>query len=70
MTIIADPEFIYNDKLSYDDNFNIWRDLNDREMKIDNEPYYSLEEAQSIFRKQWGYKATMFRTFGNSRLSA
>ena len=39
MTIIADPEFIYNDKLSYDDNFNIWRDLNDREKKIDNEPY-------------------------------
>mgnify|MGYP003139393506 CR=1 FL=1 len=70
MTIIADPEFIYNDKLSYDDNFNIWRDMNDREKKIDGAPYLTLEEATSIFRKQWGYKATMFRTFNQSRLSA
>lgn len=57
-TIKAFPEFKYIDTMSYQDNYYRWKDMNDAEQKWYGDKCLSGQEAEGIFRKQWGYKYT------------
>lgn len=48
-------EFKYDVRKSYEMNYWIWKDMADYEAKCENRKYYTEEEGQSIFRKQYGY---------------
>ena len=52
------PEFEYNDKITYEMNYYVWRDMSDTELKSCGQPVYNSIQAQSIFRKLWGWKST------------
>lgn len=55
--IASYPEFEYNDKISYEDNFWRWRDMSDYERKCVSLPYYNKDEAIAKFQQLWGYKS-------------
>ena len=55
--IASYPEFNYNDKISYEDNFWRWRDMADYEAKACNQPYYNRGEAVAKFQQMWGFKS-------------
>tara|TARA_Y100000816_G_C26051136_1_gene551136 strand:+ start:768 stop:1034 length:267 start_codon:yes stop_codon:yes gene_type:complete len=48
-------QFKYDVRKSYEMNYWIWKDMADYEAKCENRKYYTEEEGQSIFRKQYGY---------------
>ena len=39
-------------------NYYVWRDMSDTELKSCGQPVYNSIQAQSIFRKLWGWKST------------
>ena len=52
------PEFGYDDRKSYEDNYYIWKDMSDRELKSCGETPYDTTTGHSVFRKMWGWKST------------
>tara|TARA_R100001082_G_scaffold61367_1_gene34224 strand:- start:429 stop:632 length:204 start_codon:yes stop_codon:yes gene_type:complete len=48
--------FEYNDKASYEDNFNRWYRMNEKEKREHNEEPHSITIAKRIFSEQYGKK--------------
>lgn len=57
-SIKAFPEFRYIDTMSYQENYYRWKDMNDAEHKWYGDKCLCSQEAEGIFRKQWGWKYT------------
>jgi len=48
--------FEYNDKASYEDNFNRWYRMNEKEKREHNEEPHSITIGRRIFSEQYGKK--------------
>ena len=48
--------FEYNDKASYEDNFNRWYRMNEKEKREHNEEPHSITIGKRIFSEQYGKK--------------
>jgi len=48
--------FEYNDKSSYEDNFNRWYRMNEKEKREHNEEPHSITIGRRIFSEQYGKK--------------
>tara|TARA_R110002012_G_scaffold192798_1_gene360402 strand:+ start:14 stop:202 length:189 start_codon:yes stop_codon:yes gene_type:complete len=48
--------FVYNNKDTYINNFYRWYHANSVEREIYKEAKLPQDEAETIFRKMWGYK--------------
>ena len=53
-SLMADPEFKYNKKMPYSQNFAIWKKLNDDEYRRSNEPYPDEKDQRAEFERQYG----------------
>tara|TARA_R100000742_G_C4182004_1_gene16813 strand:+ start:230 stop:427 length:198 start_codon:yes stop_codon:yes gene_type:complete len=49
--------FEYNDKASYEDNFNRWYRMNEKEKRENNEEPHSITIGRRIFSEQYGRKS-------------
>ena len=48
--------FEYNDSESFENNSRMWKHMNDREHRNNNEPVYDDTTSRSVFVQMWGYK--------------
>jgi hypothetical protein len=53
---MSDYEFIYNDNMSYDDNFNKWYYMNCAEKSDFNEKPYNEKEGRLVFDRMYKKK--------------
>lgn len=53
------PEFKYDVRKSYEENYWKWKDMSDYEAKCECRKYYTEEEGKDIFRKMYGYHMPM-----------
>ena len=48
--------FEYDDSESFENNYRMWKHMNDREHRNNNEPVYDDTTSRSVFVQMWGYK--------------
>jgi len=60
--------FIYDDELSFKQNYTNWRIMNERERRQENEPLLSTAESKRMFVKMWGYKNKDWGYLNNEQL--
>ena len=51
------PEFIYDDRQDYKNNYWKWRDMSNHEAKAENRLPYSEEQAKMVFQQQHGHNS-------------
>ena len=60
--------FIYDDELSFQQNYTNWRIMNDKERRQENEPLLGVAESKRMFVKMWGYKNRDWGYLNNEQL--
>ena len=60
--------FIYDDELSFKQNYTTWRIMNEKERRQENEPLLSTAESKRMFVKMWGYKNKDWGYLNNEQL--
>ena len=53
-----DPQFNYDESMTFEENFNVWYDMNCRERSNYNEELYTKEEGLKIFEEMYGINIT------------
>jgi len=64
MESIVMYEFQYEDKLTYEANFNRWLYEARKERRQFNDDFLEEDEGELIFRKMYGFKEIQKRVFG------
>ena len=60
--------FIYDDELSFKQNYTNWRIMNEKERRQESEPMLSVAESKRMFVKMWGYKNKDWGYLNNEQL--
>ena len=50
--------FEYDESLTFEENFNVWYDMNCRERSAWNEKQYTVEEARIVFNEMYAVDVT------------
>ena len=50
--------FEYDENISFEQNFNVWYDMNCRERSAWNEKQYTVEEARIVFNEMYKVDVT------------
>lgn len=51
--MISHPKFVYDHSASYEDNYAVWKDMNDTERRREEEDILSPTESRLVFDKQY-----------------
>ena len=58
--------FKYNTEHSYESNYSVWRDMNDKEYRDIGEKPYSKQESRRVFNENYGNYSVRERIQGLS----
>ena len=53
-----EPNFKYDESMTFDENFAVWYDMNCRELTDWNETVYTREEGLNVFNQMFGLEHT------------
>ena len=48
--------FEYDDTMSFESNYRMWKHMNDKEHRDNGEEVYDDTTSKSVFVQMWGYK--------------
>ena len=48
--------FEYDDTMSFESNYRMWKHMNDNEHRDNGEEVYDDPTSKSVFVQMWGYK--------------
>tara|TARA_B100001939_G_C16435306_1_gene402464 strand:+ start:145 stop:381 length:237 start_codon:yes stop_codon:yes gene_type:complete len=51
--MMSHPKFVYDHSVSYEDNYAVWKDMNDTERRKEEEDILSPTESRLVFDKQY-----------------
>ena len=51
--MMSHPKFVYDHSVSYEDNYAVWKDMNDTERRREEEDILSPTESRLVFDKQY-----------------
>lgn len=53
-----DPVFEYDKSMTFEENFNVWYDMNCRERRNYNEELYTKEQGMTVFKEMYALQLT------------